>query len=205
MTEDMRFPTWRDVGIPTQFVETIKNLQGDNLLEQLIYEKVFRKTRRMQYVYVCGVCGHQHKPEKNVEDYRTCEICNGKAITVTQHLRGWNRKHPTGCSNTDAFAQDVLVSMRVNYSRYFSKYLEEIQSEDIVVFRWKQECGFVAGYLGGDQVEGPSTAKALCKASLLVPFLWDDNFNWESKKKMPPGRQSLIFPTLYEWVQRSCH
>jgi DNA-directed RNA polymerase subunit RPC12/RpoP len=202
MAEDIKFPTWRDVGIPDQLVETIKNLRGDNLLEQLIYEKVFHNNRRMQYVYVCGVCGHQHKPEKSVEDYGQCEVCGTKAITATQHLRGWNRSHPPGCSSTDAFAQEVLVRMRHNYSVYFSKYLEDFQPEDIVVFRWRHHNGFVANYLGGNQAEEHTTAKALCKASLLVPFLWDSNFDWKTKTRKPPGRQSSILPALFEWVQR---
>jgi DNA-directed RNA polymerase subunit RPC12/RpoP len=202
MNEDIRFPTWKDLGIPSQFVDSIKNIEGDNLLEQLIYEKVFRHTRRMQYVYICTVCGHHYRPKKSVEDYCVCDGCGVKSIIATQHLRGWNRVHQLGASNSEAFAQEVLMRMRVNYSTYFPEHLEEFQSDNIVVFRWRQSKGYVANYLSGNEAEELSTAKALCKASLLVPFIWDDSFDWETKTKKAPGRQSSILPTIYEWVQR---
>ncbi len=200
MAEDIQFPTWKDVGIPDQLTKIIKDSQGDDLLEQLIFEKVFHKTRRMQYIYVCSVCGQQHKPEKSVEDYGSCKFCNTKAITATQHLRGWNRPHPNGCSNTMHFAQEVLMKMHFNYSIYFSKHFDP---EDIVVFKWNYRKGFIANYLSGSRSEDQNTAKALCKASLLVPFLWDGNFDWTTESRKPPGRQVSILPTLYEFVQRS--
>lgn len=199
--DDIRFPNWRDVGVPEQLVQTIKGLRGDNLLEQLIYEKVFHNGRRLQYIYVCGVCGHQFKAPKTTDDYGQCEKCNSKAVNATQHLRGWNRVHPPGCSNTDAFAQEVMAKMRENYAIYFNRYIGEFLPEDIVVFRWKQS-GFVANYLSGNQAEEQTTAKALCKAALLVPFVWDANYDWKTQARKPEGRQGSIFPALYEWVQR---
>lgn len=199
--DDIRFPTWRDVGIPEQLVRAIKNIRGDTLLEQLIYERVFHNSRRMQYVYSCGVCGHVHRPEKQTEDYATCEKCRSKAVHASQHLRGWNRKHPPGCSNIDGFAQEVMVKMRENYAVYSNRYIGDFPPEDIVVFRWKEH-GFVANYLSGDQAEDQNTPRTLCKAALLVPFIWDDNYDWKTQTRKAPGRQSSILPALYEWVQR---
>lgn len=202
MADEILFPTWKDFEIPSQFVDMIKNLQSDNLLEQLIYEKVFHKTRLMQYVYTCGVCGHEHKPEKSVEDYSTCESCDSRAITATQYLRGWNRVYPSGCSNTDMFAQDVLSKMHNNFLIYFAKNLDYSKLDDFVVIRWKYHNKFTVKYLGGDQAEDQKTAKAICKASLLVPFLWDTNFDWKTNSKKMPGKHISISPTIYEWIQR---
>lgn len=202
MAEDIKYPSWREVGLPDQFATTVANLKGDNLLEQLIYEKVFLNTRRMQYVYSCGVCGHLYKPEKNQhEEYSVCERCSSRAIHATQHLRGWNRKHPPGCSNSDGFAQEVMFQMRNNYATYFGRYLDDFPPEDIVTFRWR-ESGFAATYLGGGQAVEANMAKALCKAALLVPFLWDGNYDWKNRVRKPDGRQSSILPVFYEWVQR---
>jgi DNA-directed RNA polymerase subunit RPC12/RpoP len=199
--DEIRFPNWHDVGIPVPLVHTIKLLRGEQLLEQLIYDRVFHNTRRLQYVYVCGVCGHQHKAEKSTEDYGQCEKCKSKAIRVTQHLRGWNPQHPPGCSNTDDFAREVMVKMRENYAVYFNRHVDDFPPEEVVLFRWKQH-GFVANYQSGDQAEEPTTSRALCKAALLVPFIWDYGFDWKTKSFKPQGRKASILPTLFEWVQR---
>ena len=201
MAEDIHFPTWRDVGVPDQLVQTIKQMRGDTLLEQLVYEKVFHNTRRLQYVYLCGVCGHLHKAEKSVEDYSMCEKCKSKAIRATQHLRAWSRSHPPGVSNTDEFAKEVMTKMRDNYAVYFGRYVDDFPPEEVVIFRWRQN-GFIANYLSGDQAEESTTARALCKAALLVPLIWDGGFDWKNKKFRPSGRQGPILPTLFELVQR---
>jgi len=201
MAEEIHFPTWREVGIPEQLVQTVKTLRGDQLLEQLLLEKVFHNNRRLQYVYICGVCGHIHKAEKSTEDYGCCEKCKSRAVRATQHLRGWNRSHPPGCSATDEFAKEVLSKMQENYATYFSRLIDDFPPEEVVVFRWRSR-GFIANYLSGDQAEESTTSRALCKAALLVPFIWDGNFDWKAKKFRPKGRQGPILPTLHEWVQR---
>ena len=199
--DEIKYPAWRDVGIPDALVQTIKQIKSDILLEQLIYERVFHHMRRLQYVYVCGVCGHQHKAEKSTDDYSTCEKCKSRAIRATQTLRGWNREHGAGCSHTDQFANEVLTRMRQNYCLYFKGYLDDFQADDIVVFRWRQE-GYIASFKSGEAVVEQNTPRALCKASLLVPFLWDTRFDLKTGKMRQKGRMKPLFPTLYEWVQR---
>jgi hypothetical protein len=207
--DEIKYPTWRDVGIPDNLVQSIKQIKTDILLEQLIYERVLHNNRRLQYIYVCGVCGHQHKAEKSTDDYGFCGAaasdngrgCGSRAVRATQQLRGWTREHTAGCSHTDQFANEVLGRMRQNYSRYFKDYMDDFPAEDIVLFRWRQE-GYVASFQGGESVVESSTARALCKASLLVPFLWDTRFDWKTNQMRPKGRLKPIFPCLYEWVQR---
>jgi len=201
MADDIHFPTWHDVGTPPQFVQALSNLRSDYVLEQLVCEKVFHNMRRLQYVYVCGVCGHVHKAEKSTEDYAACDKCKSAAVRATQYLRAWNRQHQAGCSNADTFAKEVMSKMRENYAIYFNRDLDDFPPEDVVVFRWCDN-GFMANYVSGEPAVEKSTAKALCKAALLVPYIWDCNFDWKTRKFMAKGRQLPIIPTLFEWVHR---
>lgn len=201
MAEDIRFPTWKDVGVPEALATAIKAIRQDSLLEQLIFEKVFHNQRRLQYVYVCGVCGHQHKAEKSIEDYGSCEKCKSRAIRATQHLRGWNREHPPGCSQNEDFARTVMLKMRQNYAAYFNRTIEDFPPDEVIVFRWREN-GLIANYMSGDRAEDKTSAKTLCRASLLVPFLWDSRFDWKNKKFRASGRQAAIMPTLFEMVQK---
>src|SRR6185437_367948 len=183
-------------------VAAVKAISSDTLLEQLIYEKVFHHNRRLQYVYVCGVCGYPHKAEKSTEDYGQCKKCMSNAVRATQHLRGWTRQHPTGCSKSEGFAQEVVDKMRSNYSQYFGMSPWLIDGDaDLVVFKWKK--GLIsAEYIGGDVVEERTTPKALCKAALLVPFIWDGSFDWKTVSFRPSCRLSPLLPTIFEFVQR---
>jgi DNA-directed RNA polymerase subunit RPC12/RpoP len=196
--DEIHYPTWKDVGVPDILASYLKELHVDGILEQLIYEKVFHLSRRLQYVYICSVCGNEHKASKVIDDYPVCEICESRAIHSTQSLRGWNRNHPVGCSNHDSFAQEVLSQMRNNYITYFDRVY---QPEEIVSFNWGYNT-FSARYAGGEKVEEPTTSKALCKAALLVPFIWDNSFCWKTNTVKSKMKRTSIIPTLYQFMAK---
>jgi DNA-directed RNA polymerase subunit RPC12/RpoP len=177
-------------------VAMLNNIQEDFLLEQMIYEKVFHYVRPLQYNYICGVCGHEHRSKKSTDDYQSCERCKSRAVHSTQCHLGWKRPYPTGASNLDMLAHQVIAKMRSNYSIYFGAIRHD---QEVVSFSLCRS-GFSAKFLGGEEASDTGMAKTMCRASVLVPFLWDSGFCWKNNRRKPSYKQSAIMPTLFQWL-----
>ncbi len=195
---EMIFPSWGDVGLPEQFVELLNSpmtIRNDQLVEGLIYGLVYHNPRKIQYVYHCGVCGYQHKAQKSTDDYTTCEHCKSRAIRSTQYLCAPKRDRPPGSIGIDDFAKDILIKMRANYLMYFGQHFDE---EEIAYISWKKK-GFSCKFLGGIEAEDVTSNRAICRASILVPFLWDRGFDWKEGKRRR-CQEPYILPLLHDWV-----
>jgi len=199
--ESFNFPTWKDVELPEQFIQVIKSLNDCYTIEQLICEKVFHYFRRLQYVYICGVCGFQYKAQKSIDDYALCTRCQSRAIYATQYLKSWSSNYAPGCSLTEDFGHEVLVKMRNNYAFYSHKDVEDYPPEEIVTFNWTKNRSVMARFVGGELVEENNSPSALCKAALLVPFLWDRCFSWKICQPRPPANQVPLVPTLRQLIR----
>lgn len=201
MADDIKFPTWHDVGIPDHLVQSMRRLCHEQAIEGLVFDKVFHYNRRMQYTYVCGVCGYVHRAEKSYEDYSTCQKCESRGVHATQSVRQWGRTHPNGCSQMDEFGREVLSKMRENYLLYFGGRGGDFAPEDILSFHWRYDA-VVARFVGGEEADDRITTRAVCKAAIMTPFLWDNSFDWKNHCKRSPNRRIALVPTLYEFRRR---
>jgi hypothetical protein len=196
--DEIKLPTWRDLNLPQALPEMIRRLSSGPTVERLLHDRVFHCQRRLQYTYHCSVCGYVHRAPKSTDEYSLCERCQSRGVRAAQSQRGFSLLYPVGSLASQEFVTEVITHMRSNYASYFSGSDIDFTSESLVQFHWN-EGHFTASFLGGDQTQDAIHTRAVCKAALLVPFLWDDRFCWRTKAFVPGGNsQRHLIPTLFE-------
>lgn len=190
--EARTYPTWRDYDIPQGMIDGIRNCNHNSLLGFLVNDRVFRIENKINYQYECFRCGHTKVVTRQYEDYSSCEKCRCEAthgIPFLKECRGSNK----ALNNFDA--SRIIAQMSLNHAKYFGAV-----EPDIASISWESGSGlFVSKFLCGDEVRDSSSERAVAKAAILSPFLWDNKFNWRDGIKNDRGNDLHISHLIMQW------
>lgn len=191
------FPSWNDVFVPIEIVNSIKTLPACFLLESLIHQLVFRKKRRPLYTYTCQYCTHKWKPERYTEEVTCCPQCNAYLITCNTKLR-FSAPIPKYNSRL-SLLDEIIDQVPLLFRFYFDRDVNE--NEKLIDVGWENDKVY-AQFLGGEKVYEFSPKLCLIKAIILSPYLWDNGFSWdalESTSKNDKITVEHISPFLYNY------
>lgn len=218
MSDKVNYPSWDDCGVPKSILSAIKQLRVGSALDYLLLNRVFRFNVRAHYLYTCNKCGYHKKMFRHYEDYSTCERCGSNLISSIANWRmGKDKIEPY--SKSDDLLIKLIQQMHSLYVRYFRKsppqdflqcgwHIEAIEvPKDSSAYGYSNLSSnqsspspvFMAKYSCGDQVKSKNQALAVCKASLLCPFLWDDGFDWKTDSHRNRGQKTHIIPLISIW------
>jgi DNA-directed RNA polymerase subunit RPC12/RpoP len=190
---DIKFATWEDVGLSYDFMCFLKsdNLCSESKLDQLVLDLVLGKSRRVLCNYHCGVCGHLFKTTKSTDDYSQCERCMSRSIHAEFFYNTLKHMDPVRFGSDDY----VRLIMRNMIDKYNSYYGGVIRDEQIFNLQFRSNC-FGCRFLGGELYHDPVLSRSIIRASLLVPFIWDKNFDWSRGVKGRQDTGSYLIPTV---------
>lgn len=194
-------PTWEDMGVPLELVNSIKTLPPCYLLDSLVYQLVYRHNRKPVFSFQCMRCSAIHRPERSSEDITECEQCGNTTLRCSGTMR-WSREVPSySRKNGSGSLESLITKMYDNYDDYFVFTGRHKGS-----FRDWLDCGWnthnfnlYAQFIGGEKVETTSPRLCIIKAAILCPYLWDTKFDWNGNENQDTIRP--ISPILHNY----CH
>lgn len=186
------YPTWRDYDIPQRLVLGIHNTNKNNLIWFLLNDRVFRIENKINYHYECFRCGHGKVVTRQYEDYSLCEKCHHETTIGTPFLKD-------SCENIklpiNQTANRIVTQMILNHEKYFN-----VKNVDIFNLTWESNMScFVSKFVFGEEVRESSAERAVAKAAILSPFLWDNKFNWRDGIKNDRGNDLYISHLMMQW------
>lgn len=216
---DLQYPTWADVGVPESIVNFIFTMKPGSGFDYLLLNKVFRFPVKAQYLYTCGKCKFTKKMYRIYEDYSKCESCGSHLISSSANWRMGKDKivpitsiHDT---NPESHVSSVIVKMGLAYTIYFNRKLpdnffsghwEFDQTKYPLSKKYKKDEDiynkppsvpqplYTAQFMGGMKVQNLVMSTAVFRAAILCPYLWDNLFDWNLRKRKEIGQETHIFP-----------
>jgi ribosomal protein L37AE/L43A len=195
--DSRQYPTWKSVGLSKNFVSTIFN--ADNRwLDFLVQMKVNKHRIRSQFRYTCQNCGKKKTIHRIYEDYSICDKCSSTLISCQPAWTFIKSDDLTRYSdNCDEYVASIISKMQLNYRTYF----EEEHPTDFMNFYSKvigNETLFCAKFICGSESIAAQPGKAIIKAAVLCPFIWDDVFDWKNGYRRDDEMESHITPIIMQ-------
>lgn len=162
------------VNIPEWFSEHLKNINDMTILGMLYKLLILRESSSPYLLYTCHSCGHIYTSSKLHEEYINCISCQSSKITST--VKSTVPKYQD-ISQTSARELIRLSTERVN-SLKMTYYSQISCTECKEVGFCKNGFYFQFTGTGGPKAEAPTFIMAIMKASIMYPFLWDFDFDW---------------------------
>jgi len=218
MDQKIKFPDWKDVGIPSLLVDLLRSSYKGKILDFVVSNKVFKISMKTQYLYTCRTCSYKKKMSRIYEDYSTCEHCGNNLIFCKPLiLSGKDKIEPY--SQVEDLVNPVIDRMVLLFTNYFKEY----PPDEFLTCGWNLNIDktkkivdlnknnnqpasiarnppvFNAKFACGEEVSDAVVATAVCKAAILCPFIWDSKFDW--KQNIPRDKQGPIVPFLYHYLK----
>lgn len=192
---EVKFPNWRDVGVPNALISTIRNMPPCFLLDTLVYQLIFHYTKKLQITYHCEVCGYQYVPTRSTEEVAQCINCGKRRVFSTQEYIFPKDKVPLYSRNPQYNILDIIYQMDKNYIRRWK------QENNTFDWNWSKNY-YEVQFCGGDSVQDPAPRQAVIKAAVLVPYLWDSMFDWDNDQPREVINQKYFSHLFNQWTSK---
>lgn len=182
----MEYPTWSDVSVPEDLLNSLKKISGVTL-DYLVHQMVFRNKRRTIHRYTCYTCRKSFEPNRASEEISACSDCNGTKLTAYPDFRFLK---PPNIAFSNKMLETTIHKMEDNFAYYFNK-------EPTNIF----DCGWEDGksyciFKGGEKAYSLNPRLSVLKASILCPYLWNNRFDWNEKKGNNTKNVNHLSPIL---------
>jgi hypothetical protein len=188
----IRFPSWRDVGMPSLLPSMIRRVKHGYLLNFLVHSRIFLTENKVQYLYLCSDC---LLGEHNVSYFHSVTECNHCG---SKHLR-FSAYHSLGRKSASQYSSRQIDKVCSLMAHYHQVYIGDVVP-DVMKMSWQRD-RFVVKFAGGSEMSSKNHPDlAIVRAALACPFLWDGKFDLRTGNRTE-GSKDMISHTIYEWCQ----
>lgn len=198
--DEIQFPTWKSVGLPSNFVRVISNAEH-RWLDFLILNRVFRQPVKSKFTYSCRSCGRGKNIYRIYEDYSRCDRCHSFLISCQPSWNFYRNDVRHYSEDSDNYVSSVIARMQQNFIMYFQMSPSDDFINFVPKFSQNREAVFTAKFICGDAVCDNKPGIAILKASVLCPFLWDDAYDWKNEYFRDESLQSHITPMIKQMIK----
>lgn len=175
------YPTWEEVGVPSLIVNSIKDASPCPLLDNLIYQLVFKNSRKPQLTFTCDNCGDQFRGKQH-DNIAECVSCGSSLIHCNANLK-FGKEIPQWTNHAKHSMMkisDLLSQMNSNHLLWMLARKKRINHPYSVNCGWKNDIPYCQ-FSGGDKVEDNSPRLCVIKAAIVCPWLWDIATDWREE------------------------